>query len=198
MSEAPNRLPAIESANRTSRTSIAFTTLAGAVALLTWPVVIGLAVSTRTEPEDTLVLTLAAFATTLSLGTMVFAIHYLMRDARRRDQVALEQQRTQDLEVVRAELETLGQALAGRANDVTAELDGRMMALIAENALAHAQLAAMSEQISAKLDGIYWGTYTHAAHDLGYAVAGEGKVIDFRGRRGEQAQMRLRGRRDGA
>ncbi|MER7002254.1 hypothetical protein ABT297_04285 [Dactylosporangium sp. NPDC000555] len=192
MSKAKNRLPATEPI-RASRTSLVFTTLAATVAALSWPLIISLAVSTHTEADDTLVLTLAAFATTLSLGTLAFAIRYLMRDARRHDLENLHQQRKHEAETLYAELQRLGDAIAARANDTTTELDARLVAIIAQNAAAHAQLAAMAEQISAKLDVMYWGTYTHAAHDLGYAVAGEGKVIDFRGRRGEQATMRLRG-----
>lgn len=196
MPETQNRLPATK-ANRPSPASLVFITLAAAAALLSWPVVIGLALSTRTDIGETRVLALAAFATTVSLGTLALAMRFLIRDAHRRDHVALFEEREATRAAFMAELRKMRDEITARGDDTTGELDARLVAIIAQNAKAHARLAAMSEQISEKLDLMWWGAYTGAAHDLGYAVDGTGVVVDIRGKLGERAELRLRGR-DGA
>ncbi|MET7395567.1 hypothetical protein ABZS66_18965 [Dactylosporangium sp. NPDC005572] len=164
--------------------------------LLSWPLVIAMAF-TGSASGETKVLALAAFATALSLGTLVLAMRYLMRDARRRDHEALRAERAQERAILTAELQQLREQITAHAEDTTRELDAQFVQMVAQNAIAHAQIAAMCEQISLKLDGMWWGAYTNAAHDLGYAVDGEAKVIDLVSRLGERGTIRLRGR-DGA
>lgn len=189
MPEEQTPLPASKN-TPPSRTSLVLTTVAAAVAFLSWPAVIAFALSQHVDTSDTQILTLAAFATTVTIVTLIFALRYLMRDARSREHVEV----MAELQQIRDEISTQVQAAIGEA---TVELDRQLVEMVAANAIAHAQLAAMSEKIDLKLDGAWWQVYTCAAHDLGYAVEGEAKVIDIRGRLGEQTTIRLRSR-DGA
>jgi hypothetical protein len=189
MQDAQTPLPATK-ITPPSRASLVLTTGAAATAFLSWPAVIVFAFSQHAETNDTQILTLAAFATTVTVVTLAFALRYLMHDARVRDHVVL----MGELQQIREEIGHRVQTAMGEA---TVELDRQYVEMISQNAIAHAQLAAMSEQINLKLDVAWWQVYTCAAHDLGYAVEGEAKVIDIRGRLGEHATIRLRGR-DGA
>lgn len=168
-------LPDESTPSAPTRASVLWLGILGALAVTLWVAVIILMFSLPMLQEDhaghrLLVSMVGLGAATVTIATFSLGARYLLHDSIARDHAKL-----------LAEFQALREQVNVKVDDSTAEISSTLLNAIAQQAMIGARLAALAEQLSAKIDRVYWKGYEDSAHDRGFPGA---EVFQLHGQRG--------------
>jgi hypothetical protein len=145
-----------------ARASLGWLGGTAALALALWAVTVSAAVVYAGGELELLVYIAGLMASVVTGCAVSIAGRFFLHDAMVRNQARI----INEVEAIRAQMAT-------HLDDSTTEINVALMDLIAQQAMASARLAALSEQLSAKVDSLYWHAYADGAHDVGSGAAAQ-------------------------